>query len=398
MFTVQEKIRILLWDRRYLIVPQDIPAPEGVQAVIMKYPSITDWNYFLFVRRLEEHQNLLSGVPTEENVFKSAREAGYWTDEDVRVEKESAEYIEMLEGEIQNQKFASRKKILERQLTETRKLRSDVLSKANYLKTQTAEYLAHEVSVFSILIKTVLTVDGQPLWKSEEDFLKDKKEYIEFIAFLAHHFVTESVWETKDLREIARSAEWRLVWCLNRENLASLFNIPPADLNLNQRLLVYWSRVYDIGFEDPQRPETEIFESDDKYDGWLASRDQNMKEKKVNDKVKNSSHHHEQGAILDGEFIETCVCGVGPQKRVGLGMKQPHIAPCQYGEFRKYSEAEKIAISKEIYGRNSKQIRRHLNAEHDAVDKHGTVEEHHLRGKKSRMLLGQQSKLFKKKR
>jgi hypothetical protein len=121
-----------------------------------------------------------------------------------------------------------------------------------------------------------------------------------------------------------------------------------------------------------------------------------MKEKKTNNK--NIGHHHEQGAILDGEYIETCICGVGPQKRVGLGMKKPHAKNCQYGYFRKYSEEEKIAISKEIYGRNSKQVRQHLNAEHDAINKRGTIEEHHLRNKKSRLLLGQQSKLFKKKK
>lgn len=382
-----------MWDRRYVTIPYDVPAPEGVEAVLLRDPVVADWNHFLYIRRLEEQRNIQSEVPTEREVFKTARESAYWTEEDDRVIKDAEDHIKFLESEIAGQKFSARKRILERQLKETQKLRSTVLAKSNYLKTQTSEYLAHEVAVFHLLMRVVLDVDGVPFWKDDSEFLGHTKQFPDFIAFLSHHLLTEGVWETKELREIARHPEWRLVWTLNRENLASLLGRPVGDFNMNQKLLIYWSRVYDIGFEDPtNRPSDDIINDDDKYDEWLANRDLERKE----DANRNSSHHHEQGAILDGEYIETCTCGVGPQKNVGLGLKKPHDSNCLYGVFRYYSAEEKAAISRQVYGRNSEQVRSHINREHDTVGEKGTIEEHHLRKKRSRILLGSQSKVFKK--
>lgn len=396
MLTVQDKIRLLMWDRRYITIPEDIPCPEGVRVILMKDPVIEDWNYFMFIRRLEEEKNLAAKVPTEREVFKIARESGNWTEEDDRVQKEADDHISFLESEISNQKFSSRKKRLVRQLEETQKLRQEVLNRLNYLKTQTSEYLAHEMAVFSLLMRVVLHADGSPFWSDDEAFLSHTKLYPDFVAFLSHHLLTEGIWETSELREIARNPEWRLVWSLSKENLDGLFSRPIGDLNINQKLLTYWSRVYDIGYEDPDRPEDSVFEDDDRYDEWLANRDLEKKGKKADSVRKDGSHHHEHGTILDGEFIESCTCGIGPQKNVGLGLKKPHAVTCPYGTFRHYTPTEKEEISKQIYGRNADSIRSHINQEHDVIGERGTVEEHHLRQKKSRLILGSAQKVFKK--
>jgi len=395
MLTVQDKLRLLMWDRRYVTIPAEIPAPEGVRTVIMRDPVVEDWNYFLYIRRLEEQKSIEVKVPTEREVFKTARESDYWTEEDDRVQKEADDHIKFLESEISGQKFASRKKLLERQLKETEKLRSRVLAKSNYLKTQTSEYQAHEVAVFHLLMRVALNVDGTLFWPDDEAFLQATRKHPDLIAYLSHHLLTESLWDEPELREIARNAEWRLVWTLNKENLSGLFDRPIGDLNMNQKMLVYWSRVYDIGYEDPDRPSEDTFQDDDKYDEWLANRDLERKEGKM-EGTKAGGHHHEQGAILDGEFSEACVCGIGPQKTVGLGLKKPHAADCPFGTFRYYTAEEKSRISKEVYNRNSAQVRSHINQEHDAVGKHGTIEEQDLRKKRSRILLGSDSKVFKK--
>lgn len=386
-----------MWDRRYITITKDVPAPEGVDAVIMCDPVVEDWNFFLYIRRLEEGKSIEAKVPTEREVFKTAREADYWTQEDDRVQKEADEHIKFLESEIANQKFSSRRKRIEKQLEETKKLRSVVLTKSNYLKTQTSEYLAHEVAVFSLLMRIVKNIDGTPFWPDEEKFLHHTRKYPELIAFLSYHLLTEGAWDTIEIREIARHPEWRLVWSLSKENLSTLFNRPIGDLNMNQKLLTYWSRVYDIGFEDPDRPSDDIIEDDERYDEWLSNRDLERKEGKIDGMKKSGSHHHEQGAVMDGEFIESCTCGVGPQKNVGLGLKQQHIGDCLFGSFRYYTPQEKEEISQQVYGRNSKNVRAHINKEHDAVGKHGSIEEQDLRNKKSRILLGSQSKVFKQK-
>ena len=191
------------------------------------------------------------------------------------------------------------------------------------------------------------------------------------------------------MSEVARYVDWLLLWTLSRENLDGLFNRPIADINFNQKLLIYWSRVYDSAFEDPKPPDQDIIEDDGKFDDWLANRDLERKEEKEGRKNKNSVfHHQEQMIVLDGEFIETCTCGVGPQNKVGLGLKKPHQVECLYGQWRPYTRLEKDELADQVYGRNSKNIRRYIDKEQDRVLRAGMVQEQHLRGTHSRKILG----------
>jgi hypothetical protein len=397
---VRNIIQQLLWDKRYIDIPDDYPCPEGLRTVLMKHPTVADRNYYLWVREREEQICVREGVPTEETIFQDARSNGYWDEDDDTVIKKVDEHLEWMRSEAKKMKFSAQKKRLLAQIEATEKEAEVVRDKQRFLKSQTAEYLSHEIAAYALLKRLVLDLDGHLLWNTEEAFVTTKDQYAHFIQYLVYEMLQEGVLDVKTIRQVARSNEWRLLWIFSKESLSDLFNRPLSDLTVNHQLLIFWSRMYDSAFEDTNPPDLEIVEDDEKFDAWLSNREMDRKEARETQQTgkantKNSTlHHQEQGTILEGEFIETCSCGIGPQRGVGLGMKKPHVQGCKYGHFRKYSQAEKDAIAEQIYGRNTSKVRNHLEREAKTIASQGMVKEEHLRNKDSRQVLGSKTNVI----
>ena len=288
--------------------------------------------------------------------------------------------------------------MIKRQIKKAKERKRAVEFKRHELHINSAEYLAHEVASFSLAKRTVYDQDGDLLWDTDTDFIDFKEQYFPLLIFLVHAIMNEGVLDTDELREIARSPEWRLVWCLNRENLTGLFDCPIGDLTLNHKLLIYWSRVYDSALESPEPPDMEIINDDERFDDWLASRDLAIKEK-TDKSPSGMQDHNEQMHVLDGTYIETCSCGA-KERNVGvkgLGERERHQSDCLYGTYRQYTPEEKDKIARRIYGRNSNRVRKLLDKEQEVILKRGTVEDQYLRQNKTRQLLGMQTKVVSRK-
>lgn len=394
---VRELIQQLLWDRRYVDIPEDYECPSEWRTVILKNPTIADRNYYLWIRDREERICLRDGVPTEQSIFEDARKSGYWDQDDDTVIKKVDEHLAWMRSEAGKMKFSAQKKRLLAQIEATEQEAERVRDKQRRLKSQTAEYLSHEVAAYALLRRLVVDLDSRPLWKDDESFLDCKAAYPSFVQFLIHAMLQEGMMDVTAIRRVARSNEWRLLWIFSKESLSDLFNRPLSDLTVNHQLLIFWSRMYDSAFEDTNPPDPEIIEDDEKFDMWLSNRELDRKESRQNNQGKtrnNTLNHQEQVTVLDGEYIETCTCGVGPQRGVGLGARQRHAKECTYGVFRKYTQQEKDAIADQIYGRNPSKIRYHLEREAQAIAAHGLVKEQHLRGKESRHLLGSKTNII----
>jgi hypothetical protein len=180
---------------------------------------------------------------------------------------------------------------------------------------------------------------------------------------------------------------------LQRENLSVLFNKPVGDFSSPQKILIYWSRVYDSVYEDTDKPNQDIIDDDDLLDEWLANRDLD-RSGDVSKNLSKASEHQEQMQILDGYYVETCTCGASKVRAKGLGEKTPHTVDCPYGTWCRYTQEEKEELSRQIYGRNTDGVRQLLDKEQDAIETVGTVEEQHLRKKKTRALLGSDQKVI----
>lgn len=391
ILSVQDKIAQLLWDKRYVYLPAEIA--YFVRLVIIKDPTLQDQNYYLAIKQSELAQAIDAGVPTENEVLNAAKIGDFWTESDDEILQETDAYLAVLEQQLQNQKLTSRKKQIQIRIDAAKTRRAEVENKLNHLKAQTAEYMAHEAAVFSLMRRIVLDFDETPLWKNEQDFLRDKQHNPALIYFLAKNILGAITWPEKEIREVAKNPEWRMTWVLNREHLSEIFNKNIGELNINQKMLIYWSRIYDSAFEATERPEMDVIQDDEKFDRWLLNREDIKKETKLP-----SSNHNENAQILEGEFIEECVCGIGPQKNIGLGLKQKHAPNCQYGYFRKYTPAEKEELAKRIYERNSRNVRTIMAQEQNKIEQEGWLEEQTLRKKKTREILGAKTNIIPVKR
>ena len=380
MDSVQDLINLIFWDRRLVVLP------DGRTIVILN-PTLTDRNMAAFHRQCVMKEAIAAGTPTEESLLADAREGGGWTEEDDLILKEGNRHIEFLESEKINQKFQARKNGLDKQIRETREKLKTVLEKKQYLAVLTAEYMANEAYIFYMIKRIVKNEDGTPFFKEEDCLSRIQEKDTELINKLVSEVVSEGILPTAKIREIARSVEWRMFWTLNREDLAGLFNTPISNLSGNQRMLIYWSRVYDLAYESTERPDDDVIIDDNKFDLWLQTRGN---EKKEGEKAARAGtpDHHEKGVILDGYYVDSCTCGVGSIKAKGHGERPRHINPCLYGTYKKYTRQEKDKIADEIYGRNSKRIQQLQTNEQMRVANAGTIDEKDLRNQKSRLLLG----------
>jgi len=393
--TVQDKINRILWDRRMVTFEKDVECPGDIDYVIIRDLTLDDRNLYLMTRDLEEHKARQEGVPSEGDLMNAARMSGYWGKIEDDIESNADAHIAFLEAEFESKKkFRSRQNIIKTQIDDAQAKKQWVQRKRNEFRLNSAEYLAHEIAAFKIVCRVVLRPDGKPVFPTEEYLIECRKKYFQWTYYLLNEVMGESTWETTTIRSIARSVEWRMFWTLTRENLPALFNRSIGDLTLNQKLLVYWSRVYDSALESHEPPERDTIEDDDLFDQWLANRDLRQNEEK-NSKTDEKKHHAEQGHVLDGEHITTCTCGAKEiNKKKYLGEKIPHQPTCMFGMWHQYSIEEREAKANLIYGRNTKNVRQMIDRDHETVLQKGLVQEQDLRDKNTRKHLGMKTNVI----
>ena len=392
---VQEIIARLCSDRRRVIVPPDIPRPKGLDFIVIKDLTGEDRNYYSFIKDLERDRAVRDGVSTEEEIMQHARKAGYWSQADDDVIERAEELIASLKEEKERYvKFKSRQNIIDWQIKDAEAKLAHSQTKLGVLKSNSAEYLAHEIACLHLVRRTAMGPNESNLFSSEEEVVEMKARHPEFVFFLVKEIMTEGVIEATDLRKVARSNEWRLTWSLSRENLPVVFNRQISDFCINHKVLIYWSRLYDLAFESHEPPDASIIEDDELFDEWLKSRDNESTKSKMRDAA---AGHQERGAVLDGYYSEECTCGAKEQNRdKKLGEKVQHALDCPWGTWVEYTSQQKEKQSQLVYGRNSKGIRHIINKTQERVDEVGLAEEQNLYDKKTRSVLGMPTKVVGK--
>ena len=385
--SVQEKIQQLLWDKRYIRIPEDV-CPSDLTYILIKDMTIEDRNLYTFVRSKELALARKQGVPTEAELLAEAKKVGLWTAEDDLVVAKADEHIEFLKSEQNRQKFLARKKSLQIDIDAALAKKLTTQSKKNDYFINSADYYANEIAASTLARRVAFNIDDEPLWPSDDSFLYFKQYHQAFVFFVINEVLSEGVMPIDEIREVAHHPEWRLTWTLQREYLPAIFNRNICDLNLNQKLLIYWSRVYDSAFESQEPPTTEVVNDDEKFDEWLANRELSAKEDDSTKRI-DTKHHQEHMQILDGEYSEICNCGA-KAKNVGkgLGERIRHTQVCPWGTFHRYTRAEREKIASRTYSRNTDRVRNLIDQEQQTIIDKGSIEEQKLRGKKTRHILG----------
>ena len=77
--------------------------------------------------------------------------------------------------------------------------------------------------------------------------------------------INKDMLSEEDIRKFARSQVWRNAWSSKKYDV---FKNSVDEFTIDQKVLVYYSELYDYAYKSDNCPSDEIFEDDDAFDGW----------------------------------------------------------------------------------------------------------------------------------
>lgn len=83
------------------------------------------------------------------------------------------------------------------------------------------------------------------------------------LEIIKHHWL-KALPSTEEVREIARSGEWRILWSMKGGDLFEILPLNPIQLRL-----AYFSQFYDNIAKSSEPPPQQVIDDDDMLDGWV---------------------------------------------------------------------------------------------------------------------------------
>ncbi len=223
---------------------------------------------------------LTAGLATEDDIINDMITLGSWDSQtDVEIDGLYKDIHKIRRGLLD---FVFNKTKLEQARTLLRRAESallDRLSKKHNLIQGSAEAHALNCQQRYLIGHITETEDGNPLWRTENDFEKDND--IDMIIQLCEIFFKQSCISTKLIRELARSQQWRAYWEIAK-NTGHLFDGSVTSWSSNQRELAHWSSIYDSVYNAYERPSKDVIEDDDLLDSWFIRQSEKVEGKNNN--------------------------------------------------------------------------------------------------------------------
>jgi hypothetical protein len=165
----------------------------------------------------------------------------------------------------------------QKKLNEINKKIRELTSKKESANQFSAEFSAREEKNIYLLSKCVFTAENKLKWDSVDDLLSIS--YNDLYQYMIIFFEFIQGFDSKTLRSIARSNEWRALFLAAQKLGTSLFEKPAADFSIPQIHLISWSFYYDNIYEMPlhDRPEEDVIADDDQLDVFLQNYIKNLK-------------------------------------------------------------------------------------------------------------------------
>jgi hypothetical protein len=337
--------------------------------------------HYIYEQSLKDYKS--QGMQSSEDLINIAKESNEWTDVDSSYMDKFDEIIDFAKKQIDQAIGVGQKKRIEKQISKAKDKRKIIASRYHYLTSHGIEQQAIEDKIRMMIRHVTERIDRTPLWSTQNDF-DNETDYGLLTELVGMYLSDDLNLEIKDIREIARSAQWRIRWGAGKDDLKTLFGVDVRDLSDIQFSLMYWSQVYDSVYMSMDCPPDNIIEDDDKLDMWLKDREKEQSQQRRNKAIdkktgrkgfydeqtgkfhahgKSVMDHKEVGYIVDGEFDEN-------------------------GIFRYYTLEEKRAKIAEIHEYNTPEVRRMLQSEHNRVKDGQQIREEKLRQGRSRHIIG----------
>jgi len=334
---IERKIQSILWGKAIV----DIEDGSGIEHnVIIRALSSKENNIVNYLYNKEIENGKADGLCTNDELAKIYNENGAWTyvdeEEIIKLQNGIKRLYKILpDYQYLRSKYLSIKKRIKKAEVDLAELHQTKVG----LFYNSLENRASEVRMRKVAQFCVETLDEKMYW-SEDDFLNTTD--LDFVHNIMIAYSDVFIMPTEQVREIARSSEWRYRWKASK-NGANLFDKSVAEWSEAQNSLVFWSQYYDWIFEHPECP-MGLINNDKALDKWVE--DQNKKDKQKNVSSNKGSVSSNPNAINE--------------------------------QFIMVEKGDKDSI-KEIQGQNDASTRRRLSAERKKLKEKGRLKEWELR-------------------
>ena len=201
---------------------------------------------------------------TKEQLKKVLDQRGIWTSNDDKRLEAAEETIEEIQISIFKNFFNTKaKESLKRRIAGVRKSIAEAVQKKSSTDHVTLESYTDFVRDRFAIALSIFNLNNVQIYDSDKLFdqscgLLDHAydQWISEYAVVPH------------LREVARTNPWKSYW--DSDKGTGIFDFPASHLNIFQRNVILYCKMYDNARQSPECPPDDIFEDDDAFDGWMA--------------------------------------------------------------------------------------------------------------------------------
>lgn len=217
----------------------------------------------------------------------------HWGTEDEKNMKRAHEEIEDLKISLYDSGF---KKTLgnqiRAQIVEKYKYIQELTEKRSLFEDTTRESVANQAR-FKYLVALSLRDENHNI-VYKKDPLRSRN--LKLLTDAINSLLKDSLREN-EVREISRSEPWASIWSAS-DKCSSLFGCDATALTDEQKVLLYWSQLYENIRAHADLDES-VIEDDWKLDGWLIKR----RREREDEKLKESVASKISPKVAQGEFI-----------------------------------------------------------------------------------------------
>lgn len=324
--------------------------------LVLKALSLKDRCFIDFIHKKATEEAKKIGVFTEFELRSRLKIKNIWDEKSEEYIDAALNRIKELEDTLAECKKGDRKyRITTNLLKSHRKTIEEELRRKAELFYVTAEQYADEIKNRAVVFCCTYDEFENKYWESWADFEKEKD--LVLIGNIAEELNRLPSYDTKEIRKIARSVDWRYMWAAAKGNIQALFGMSVGEFNIEQKNLVYWSQVYDSVYEAYERPSEDIINDDEALDEWFEEQSKKSKRERLDKagetgKIKVSEEVRRHGEV----FIIT----------------NPYIN-------------QSAPTNEDVENLNSSFVREFKRSEQDRIKQKGMIREQDLRSRKNKI-------------
>ena len=201
---------------------------------------------------------------TKEQLKKVLHQRGIWTSDDDKKLEAAEETIEEIQISIFKNFFNTKaKQSLKRRIAGVRKSIAQAIQKKSSTDHVTLESYTDFVRDRFAVAVSIFDLNGNQQYSAENFFDQDCA-----LLDVAYDKWIEEYSVVPHLREISRTNPWKSYW--DADKGTGIFNVSASHLNIFQRNVILYCKMYDNARQSPECPPDDVFEDDDAFDGWAT--------------------------------------------------------------------------------------------------------------------------------